>query len=74
MMRTIFPTPHEISLGWVYLPPLLIALVFGILAAWLIGEVLNRTGLSRYFWRPQIAFLAFVVIAASLFALFIMAP
>jgi hypothetical protein len=70
----IFPTPHEISLGWIYLPPLLFAIVFGILVAWIVSELLNRTGLSRFFWRPPIAFLAFLAIAASLFALFIMAP
>ena len=73
-MINYWATPHEISFGWVYFPPLLFALVFGVLVAWFVGGVLNRSGLSRYFWRPPIAFLGFIVIAASLFSLFIMAP
>ena len=70
----IFPTPSEVSFGWIYFPPLLFAIVFGIVVAWCVSGLLNRLGLSRYFWRPPIAFLAFLVIAASLFSLFIMAP
>jgi len=73
-MINYWATPHEISFGWVYFPPLLFALVFGILVAWFVSGLLNRSGLSRYFWRPPIAFLGFIVIAASLFSLFIMAP
>jgi high-affinity Fe2+/Pb2+ permease len=66
--------PHEISLGWVYLPPLVLAVLFGIVAAWVFTRWLNRTGLSRYFWRPQIAFLGFIATFASLFALLVLAP
>jgi hypothetical protein len=70
----VSPIPHEVSFGWIYFPPLLFAIVFGILVAWIVSGLLNRTGLSRFFWRPPIAFLAFLIIAASLFALLIMAP
>ena len=69
----VFPTPHEISFGWIYFPPLLFAILFGIVFAWIASGLLNRSGLNRYFWRPSIAFLAFIVIAASLFSLFILA-
>jgi hypothetical protein len=66
--------PHEISLGWVYLPPLAVAVVFGIVAAWAFTRWLNRTRLSRYFWRPQIAFLGFIAAFGSLFALLVLPP
>ncbi len=73
-MNSLLPTPHEISFGWVYFPPLFFAILFGVLAAWALAGWLNRTNLSRYFWRPPIAFLAFVLIFGALFALFIIAP
>ena len=66
--------PHEVSLGWVYLPPLALAVLFGIVGAWVVSRLLNRSGLSRYFWRPQVAFLGLIAICGSLFALFILAP
>ena len=66
--------PHEVSLGWVYFPPLAVVILFGIAAAWILAIVLNRTGLSRYFWHPPIAFLGFVLIMSSLFGLFILFP
>ena len=73
-MNSFMPVPHEISFSWVYFPPLFFAILFGVLAAWALAGWLNRTNLSRYFWRPPIAFLAFVLIFGALFALFIMAP
>ena len=66
--------PHEISLGWVYLPPLAISVLFGIGAAWVFTRWLNRTQLSRYFWHPQFAFLGFIAAFGSLFALLVLAP
>jgi len=74
MMEVLMPVPHEISFGWVYFPPLAFVILFGIAAAWIIAVVLNRTGLSRYFWRPPIAFLGFVLIMSALFGLFILTP
>ena len=68
------PIPHEISLGYVYFPPLAFAVLFVIIAAWITAGVLNRTGLSRYFWRPPVAFIGFVLFFAAVFALFIIAP
>ena len=74
MIGTLSPVPREISFGWVYFPPLFFAIIVGILAAWILAGVLNHTGLSRFFWRPPVAFLAFVLVFGSLFALFVMAP
>jgi hypothetical protein len=73
-MSNLMPVPHEISFGWIYFPPLFFAILFGVLTAWALTGWLNRTNVSRYFWRPPIAFLAFVFIFGALFALFIIAP
>jgi uncharacterized protein DUF1656 len=74
MMEVLMLIPHEISFGWVYFPPLAVVILFGIIAAWIISAVMNRTGLSRYFWRPPIAFLGFALILSGLFGLFILSP
>ena len=66
--------PSEISLDWVYLPPFLITVVLGYLAAYGLTRLLNATGLSRYFWRPEIGFLAFWVMLTSLIGLFFLPP
>jgi hypothetical protein len=73
-MSSIMPIPHEISFTWIYFPPLAFAILFGVLAAWALAGWLNRKDLSRYFWRPPLAFMAFVLIFGALFALFIIAP
>jgi hypothetical protein len=56
------PTPHEFSIGGVYLPPLLVAAIFGVIAALLTAQLLNRYRLSRYFFYPPLVFLALMVI------------
>jgi len=73
-MINYWATPHEISFGWVYFPPLFFSILFGIVAAWIVTGLLNRTGLSRYFWHPPLAFLSFILIFGSLFGLFVLAP
>ena len=74
MNSSLIPIPHAISFGWVYFPPLFFDILFGVLGAWILAGVLNRTNLSRYFWRPPVAFLAFVLIFGALFGIFIIAP
>ena len=66
--------PSEISLNWVYLPPFMITVVLGYLAAYGVTRLLNATGMSRYFWRPEIGFLAFWVMLTSLIGLFLLPP
>jgi hypothetical protein len=56
------PTPHEFSLGGVYMPPLLVAALFGVIAAIVTANLLNRYRLSRYFFYPPLVFLALMVI------------
>jgi hypothetical protein len=65
------PTPHEFSLGGVYMPPLLVAALFGVIAAIVTANLLNRYRLSRYFFYPPLVFLALMVIHTLLIGEFI---
>jgi hypothetical protein len=46
----------------------------GLLLAWLVAHVLNRTGLSRFFWHPPLAFLGLVVLMSSLVGILVLPP
>ena len=67
-------TPAEISLGWAYIPPLLVDTLLGLAVAFVIASVLNMTGLSRFFVHPPLAFVSFWVIATAVIGLFILPP
>jgi hypothetical protein len=58
----VTPIPHEFAIGEVYLPPLLVATVLGLLAALLTARLLNRFRLSNYVFYPPLVFLALTVI------------
>ncbi len=63
--------PKEFAIGGIYLPPLLIAGFFGVLAAALTAMLLNRYRLSRFFFYPPLVFLALAVIYTGLIGTFI---
>lgn len=65
------PVPHEFAIGGVYLPPLLVASVFGVLAAVLTSGFLNRKRLSKYFFYPPLVSLALMIIYTVLIGTFI---
>ncbi|HAJ91533.1 MAG TPA: DUF1656 domain-containing protein [Gammaproteobacteria bacterium] len=65
------PTPQEFTLGGVYLPPLLIAALFGVLAALVTARLLNRYRLSNYFFYPPLVFLALMIIYTVLIGTFL---
>ena len=67
-MNTI---PHELAIGGVYLPPLLVAFVLGVIATSLTARLLNRIRLSRYFFYPPLVLLALVVIYTVLMGTFV---
>ena len=49
----MMPMLHEFAIGEVYLPPLLVAAVFGFFASVLAARLLNRYQLlRRFFIRP----------------------
>ena len=54
--------PHEFAIGGVFMPPLLVAGFFGVLAAALTAMLLNRYRLSRYFFYPPLVFVALAII------------
>ena len=57
--------PMEVSLWGVYLSPVLLAAMAGILAAWLITRILNRFDLARFVWYPPLFFLALAIICTG---------
>jgi hypothetical protein len=66
--------PSEVSLEWVYLPPMMITVLLGFLAAYGVTKGLSATGLSQYVWHPEIAFLGFWLMLTSLIGLLILPP
>ena len=60
--------PHEFAIGGVYLPPMLIAAMLGIVAALMTTGLLNRYRLSKYFFYPPLVSLALMIIYTVVFA------
>jgi hypothetical protein len=66
--------PAAVSLGFAFLPPVAVDAVLGVLSAYLIARVLNRTGLSRFFWHPPLALFGLAVLMSSLFGILFLPP
>ena len=66
--------PSEVQILGMYFPPLFVAIVAGLLGAIVVARLLNRTGLSRFFWHPPLAFAAMWLLATALTGLFIITP
>ena len=60
-------TPHEMHIGEVFFPPLVVAVRLGLIAATITGKLLNKYGLSKYFFFPPIAYIALFVIYTIVF-------
>ncbi|MEJ2198985.1 MAG: DUF1656 domain-containing protein [Desulfuromonadales bacterium] len=54
--------PHELNIGGVYLPPLLIAALLALILTVFTVLALNRYRLSRYFYKPELVFVALLTI------------
>ncbi|MGD2000379.1 MAG: DUF1656 domain-containing protein [Desulfobacterales bacterium] len=63
--------PHEFAIGEVFMPPLLVASLLGLLAAVVTANLLNRYRLSRFFFYPPLVFLALMIIYTVLIGTFI---
>jgi hypothetical protein len=63
--------PHEIALGGVFMPPLLVAGIFGVIAAVITAQLLNRYRVSRYFYYPPLVFIALMIIYTIIIGTFI---
>jgi Protein of unknown function (DUF1656) len=64
--------PHELYVGEVFIPPMLLDAVLGLAAAWLTARLLNRFRLSRYFYHPPLVLIALAVIYTGLFSIFLL--
>ena len=54
--------PRELTVGGVYLPPMLVAAMLGVSLAFLTARLLNRYRLSRYLFYPPLVFVALTVL------------
>ena len=71
MELLVKPIPHEFAIGEVFMPPLLVASLLGLLAAMVTAHLLNRYRLSRFFFYPPLVFLALMIIYTVLIGTFI---
>ncbi len=65
------PVPHELSIFGVYVPPMLVAAIFGKMAALATAQLLNRARLSRFFFYPPLVSLAMMIIYTILIGTFV---
>lgn len=63
--------PHEFSISGIYVSPLLVASVLGLLAALLTAKLLNRYRLSSYFFYPPLVLVALMIIYSIFIGTFI---
>ena len=63
--------PSEFTVGGIYMPPLLVAALIGMVAASLTARLLNRYRLSRFFYYPPVVFVGLVVIYTCLVGTFL---
>jgi len=63
--------PSEFAIGGVYMPPLLVASVLGILLATLTSQQLNRLRLSDRFFYPPLVYVAMAVIYTVVIGFFL---
>ena len=54
--------PAEFSIGGVYMPPLLVASILGIITAVMVARLLNTYHLSRYFFYPPLVFVSLSIV------------
>ncbi len=64
--------PMEVSLGGIYFPPIMFAILLGVIAAVIIAKTLNRLNLTRLVWHPPLFFVAMVILFTRLVDLFIL--
>ena len=63
--------PHELRLGEVFFPPMLLDAALGLVAATITARLSNRFRVSRYFYFPPLVLIALTVIYTGLFSIFL---
>ncbi len=61
--------PHELYVGEVFFPPMLLDAALGLLAATITARLSNRFRVSRYFHSPPLVLIALTVIYTGLFSI-----
>ena len=64
--------PHELYIGEVFFPPLLLDAALGLAAASITALLSNRFRVSRYFYYPSLVLIALAVIYTGLFSIFLL--
>jgi hypothetical protein len=54
--------PHELSVSGIYMPPLFVAALIGVIMAIIAAKLLNKYRLSKYLFYPPLVFVSMVVI------------
>ena len=60
--------PSEFSIGGVFMPPLMITAILGVVAASVTAILLNRLRLTRFFFCPPLVYVALAVLYTGLFS------
>ena len=63
--------PHELRIGEVFFPPILLDAALGLVAATITARVSNRFRVSCYFYYPAFVLIALTVIYTGLFSIFL---
>jgi len=70
-MNVAINVPIEFNIGGVYMPPLLIASVMGVLTAMVVARLLNSYRLSKYFFYPPLVFVALSLIFTAIYGMWL---
>jgi len=54
--------PAEFTIGGIYMPPLLMASVLGVIRAVIVARLLNSYRWSKYFFYPPLVFVSMTII------------
>ena len=63
--------PMEIAIGGIYFPPIMFAILLGVVVAGIIAKLLNRLNLARFIWHPPLFFLALTVVCTRIVSIYI---
>ena len=61
----------EIAIGGIYFPPIMFAILLGVVVAGIIAKLLNRLNLARFIWHPPLFFLALTVVCTRIVSIYI---
>ena len=62
--------PMEISIGGIYFPPIMFAILLGVILAGVLSKLLNRFNLTRFIWHPPLFFLALTVVCTRVVSIY----